>query len=125
MANDVSSLRIVPIALGGVMVAAAEGKESVTLKVSSGSTTVSPLTVIVITFDFSLAANETLPLGSVPPKSAALAGLAPVPVTAKFNRLLWKGLKGNLPYPELKGRLSSRETLESDPIPKVGQAQRN
>ena len=61
------------------------GLERVTVKFSSGSTVVSPLTLTVIILEVSLAAKVTIPDGKVPPKSAASAGLLPVPVTAQLT----------------------------------------
>ena len=70
------------MAVAVVICAPPEALDSVTVKPSSGSTVVSPLTLTVIVLLVSPAAKLTTPLGSVPPKSAALAGLAPLPVTA-------------------------------------------
>ena len=53
-----------------------------TEKSSFGSTTVSPVTLTVIVLLVSVALNVTVPLGSVPPKSAPLAACVPLPVTA-------------------------------------------
>ena len=76
-----SSLLIVPIAVAVVMIALLVGLDRVTVKFSSGSAVVSPFTFTVITLDVSPSAKVTVPPGSIPPKSVALAGLAPVPVT--------------------------------------------
>ena len=77
-----SSLVIVPAA-EAVVIVAPTGPERVTVKPSSGSTVVSPLTLTVIVCDVAPAAKFTLPLGSAPPvKSVPLAALAPLPVTA-------------------------------------------
>ena len=65
-----SSLRMVEEAVPVPMVAPT-GLESTTLKLSSGSTVVSPLTLSVIDLLVSPAAKLTVPDGSVPPKSAA------------------------------------------------------
>ncbi len=63
--------------------------ERVTVKFSFGSTVVSPWTLTVITLLVSQGAKLTTPLGNTPPtKSAALAGLVPVPVTAQLTLLL-------------------------------------
>ncbi len=43
----------------------------------------SPVTSIVMTFVVSFAEKSTMPVGSAPPKSAALVPLVAVPVTAK------------------------------------------
>ena len=57
--------------------------DSVTVKLSSGSTNMSPLTLIVTSWLVCAAVKLTVPLGStLPVKSAALAGLPPLPVTA-------------------------------------------
>ena len=71
-----SSLKIVPVAVGVMIWALPEGPESVTVKPSSGSSTVSPLTLIVSVLLVSPAEKFTWPLGIMPPKSAALAGLS-------------------------------------------------
>lgn len=76
-----SSLVIVPIAVDGENLALV-GLLKVTMKFSSGSAVESPLTLTVIVFGaVSPAAKLIVPVGKVPPKSAALAGLATVPVT--------------------------------------------
>ena len=60
------------------------GLDSVTVKFSLDSTVASPATLTVIVLLVSPAAKLTVPLGKAPPvKSAAVAGLAPLPVTAK------------------------------------------
>ncbi len=82
IARSVSSFRMVPPADGLVICASPDAFDSVTEKPSSGSTAVSPLTFTVMVLLISPAAKLTVPLGSVPPKSAALAGLTPLPVTA-------------------------------------------
>ncbi len=56
--------------------------DRVTVKPSSGSTSVSPLTSTVIVAVPSPAAKLTWPEGNAPPKSAASAASAPEPVTA-------------------------------------------
>ena len=71
-----------PVAVAVVIVAPLVGLERVTVKLSSGSTVVSPLTLTVITLEVSFAAKVTIPDGKVPPKSAASM---PVPVTAQFT----------------------------------------
>ncbi|MEZ5667269.1 MAG: hypothetical protein R3F55_07520 [Alphaproteobacteria bacterium] len=82
-AGSASSLRMVPVALAVATVAPPEAFDSVTAKVSSLSTVVSPATCTVIVFDVSPAAKLTVPLGSTPPaKSAAPAALLPEPATA-------------------------------------------
>lgn len=58
------------------------GFDNVTVKLSSNLTVLSPLTLMVIVFDDSSAPNSSKPLGHDPPKSSALAGLSPLPVTA-------------------------------------------
>jgi len=80
-----SSFSMVPVAVAVVIVAALLGLDRVTVKVSSASMLVSPLTLTVMILEVSLAAKVTVPVGNVPPKSAALAGLAPVPVTAHLT----------------------------------------
>ena len=82
IARLVSSLVIIPVAVAVVRVAPLVGLDRVTVKLSLGSTVVSPLTLTVITLDVSFAAKVTIPDGKVPPKSAALI---PVPVTAQFT----------------------------------------
>ena len=78
-----SSLRIVPVAAAVPMTVPALGLDSVTVKFSLGSTVASPATLTVIALLVSPAAKLTVPVGRTPPvKSAALAGLAPLPVTA-------------------------------------------
>ena len=76
-------MRMVPLAAAAAMVAPL-GLLSVTVKASSSSTTVSPLTCTVMVWLVSTAAKATVPEGSAAaPKSAALAGLEPEPVTAQ------------------------------------------
>ena len=75
-------MRIVPVAVAVSICALPEGFDSVTVKPSSGSIVRSPLTLIVINSLVSLGAKVTVPLGSAPPKSAALARSVPLPVTA-------------------------------------------
>ncbi len=82
IARAVSSLTIVPEAAGIVIWPPPEALERVTEKPSSRSTALSPLTVTETVLLVSPAAKLTIPLGSVPPKSAASAGWEPVPVTA-------------------------------------------
>ena len=78
-----SSLRMVPAAVAVPMVVPALGFDSVTLKFSPGSTALSPATLTVIVLPVSPAAKLTVPVGKAPPvKSPAVAGLAPLPVTA-------------------------------------------
>ena len=74
-----------PVAVAVVIVAPLVGLERVTIKFSSGSTVVSPLTLTVITLEVSFAAKLTIPDGKVPPKSVALAGLFAVPVTVQLT----------------------------------------
>ena len=79
-----SSLRMVPVAVAVPMAVPALGFDSVSVKPSVDSTTVSPATFTVIVLLVSPAAKLTVPVGNTPPaKSAAVAGLAPLPVTAK------------------------------------------
>ena len=76
-----SSLRMLPLAAPVAMVAPL-GLLKVTVKLSSSSTTVSPLTCTVIVWLLSPAAKLTVPEGSTAPlKSDASAGLEPEPVT--------------------------------------------
>ncbi len=82
IAKATSSLSIVPMAAAVVIWASPEALESVMENPSSGSIVVSPLTFTVIVWLVSPAAKLIWPPGRVPPKSAALAGLAPVPATA-------------------------------------------
>ena len=64
------------------------GLDSVTVKPSSGSTTVSPATLTVIVLLVSAAAKLTVPEGRTPPaKSDPAAALAPLPVTAQLALL--------------------------------------
>jgi ABC-type uncharacterized transport system permease subunit len=77
-----SSFWIVPLAAAVVIVAGALGLLKVTVNPSSGSITPSPVTAIVMTFVVSPAAKLTVPVGRVPPKSAASAGAPLLPVTA-------------------------------------------
>ena len=72
----VSSLLIVPAA-DAVPRIAFVGFESVMTKPSFASPIASPVTLMVMSFVASVAAKATVPVGSVPPKSAALA----VPLT--------------------------------------------
>src|SRR5438477_8859085 len=73
--------RIVPLAVAVPMA----GFDSVTVKLSSGSTTVSPATLTVIVLLVSPAAKLTVPEGkAAPTKSDPAAGLAPLPVTAQL-----------------------------------------
>ena len=65
------------------------GLDSVTVKPSSGSTVVSPATLTVMVWLVWPAAKLTVPEGSTPPaKSVALAGAAPLPVTAQVALLV-------------------------------------
>ncbi len=76
-----SSLLMTPVAVA-VPNTAPVAPESVTVKLSSGSTVVSPTTLTVMTFEVSPAAKLTEPDGAAPPwKSLALAGLVPEPLT--------------------------------------------
>ena len=68
-----------------MIVAPLVGLERVIVKFSSGSTVVSPLTLTVIILEVSFAAKVTIPDGKVPPKSVALAGFVPVPVTVQLT----------------------------------------
>ena len=82
-----SSSVMVPIAVVLVNVlllsVALVGLPNVTVNPSSGSTVVSPLTLTVIVFVVSPGAKLTVPVGKVPPtKSAAVAGLVPLPITS-------------------------------------------
>ena len=80
---ELSSLRMVLVAVAVPMVVPALGLDSVTVKFSLGSTVASPATLTVIVLLVSPAAKLTVPVGKAPPvKSAATAGLAPLPVTA-------------------------------------------
>ena len=73
----------VPVATAVVMAVPTLGAESVTVKVSLFSTAVSQATSTVTTLLVSPGAKLTVPLGRTPPtKSAASAGLVPLPVTA-------------------------------------------
>ena len=81
-ATATSSFWMVPVAVAVVRVALV-GLERVTVNPSSGSTVVSPDTLTVMTLLVSPAAKLTVPVGKVPPKSAAFAALAPDPVTAQ------------------------------------------
>ena len=85
MLSAESSLRIVPLAIAEVIVAPPLAPDSVTVKPSSGSTSVSPVTLTLMVLLVSPAAKLSVPLGSAPPKSAALAGLTPLPVTAQLT----------------------------------------
>ena len=74
------------MAVAVVIVAPPDALLKVTVNPRSGSTVVSPATLIVISFVVSPAANETCPAGNVPPtKSVANAGFAPLPITPKFT----------------------------------------
>jgi hypothetical protein len=76
-----SSLRIVPIAVDVPIVAPVDEWRT-TLKLSSFSTIISPLTSIEIIFELSPVAKDTVPDGSTPlGKSAAFAGTLPTPTT--------------------------------------------
>ncbi len=67
------------------MVVLVAGFDSVTVKPSLDSTTVSPATLTVIVLLVSPAAKLTVPEGSAAPaKSDPAAGLAPLPVTAQL-----------------------------------------
>ena len=81
----VSSSRIVPVAVVFVnvvfVVVALVGSPNVTVNCSSGSITVSPLTLIVTVLEVSPAKNVTVWEGKVPPKSLAFAELALVTST--------------------------------------------
>ena len=79
----VSSLRMVPVAVAVPMAVPALGFDRVSVKPSVDSTAVSPATLTVMVLLVSPAAKLTVPVGNTPPaKSAAVAGLAPLPVTA-------------------------------------------
>ena len=74
---------MVPVAAAVPMTVPALGLDKVTVKSSPGSTVLSPATFTVMVLLVSPAAKLTVPVGSTPPvKSAAAAGLAPLPVTA-------------------------------------------
>ena len=80
---ELSSLRMVLVAVAVLMVVPALGLDRVTVKFSLGSIVASPATFTVIVLVVSPAAKLTVPVGKAPPaKSAATAGLAPLPVTA-------------------------------------------
>ena len=76
-----SSFTMVPLAAAVTMIAGVLGLLRVTVKPSSGSTIVSPLTATVIVLVVSSAANATVPDGSAPSKSSSFAGFPPLPVT--------------------------------------------
>src|SRR6478609_12044122 len=79
-----SSLTMVPVAVAVPMVVPELGFDRVTLNPSLGSTVVSAATFTVMVLLVSPAAKLTVPVGKAAPvKSAAFAGLAPLPVTAK------------------------------------------
>ena len=80
--SSASSFKIVPTAAATVICALPGGLESVTVNCSSASRSESPVIRIVTVRLVSPGANVTCPAGSVPPKSAALAGFAPLPTTA-------------------------------------------
>ncbi len=75
-----SSLEIVPVAVQPAMVAPT-GLARSTTKFSSGSTSLSPVTVMEMVFAVSPAAKRTVPDGTVPPKSSAFALSRPKPAT--------------------------------------------
>ncbi len=82
MPNRISSFWIVPVAVAVVRVVPVVGLERVTVKSLLGSKVLSPLTLTVITLLVCPAVKLTVPVGRMlPEKSAALAGLAPLPVT--------------------------------------------
>ena len=64
---------IVPAAVA-VVIVPPTGPESVTVKVSFGSTVVSPLTLMVITLEVSPAVKVTVPLGSTSPGEVGRVG---------------------------------------------------
>ncbi|TWT92331.1 hypothetical protein Pla52n_62050 [Stieleria varia] len=70
-----SSFWIVPTAEAVVIVAGADALLSVTVKLSSGSTAVSPVTLIVIVLVTSSASNDTVSVGNAPPKSTPFASV--------------------------------------------------
>ena len=71
-----------------MVIAALVGLERVTVNPSLSSAVMSPETLTVMTFWVSPAAKVTVPDGRVPPKSAALAGLVPDPVTCQLALLV-------------------------------------
>ena len=71
---------MVPVAAAVAMVVPALGADSVTVKPSLASTVVSPATLMVMSWLVWPAAKLTVPVNA-PVKSAALAALAPLPVT--------------------------------------------
>jgi hypothetical protein len=76
---------MLPVALAVAITAPVLGEVSETTKPSSGSTLASPDTSTEIVWLVSPTPKLTTPLGSTPPtKSAAMAGLLPVPVTEKL-----------------------------------------
>ncbi|GCL48777.1 hypothetical protein NIES3804_03280 [Microcystis aeruginosa NIES-3804] len=80
---------MVPVAVAVVMLAPLVGLERMTVKFSFGSNVVSPRTLTVITLLVSPGAKLTVPDGNNPPtKSAALAGLLPLLITAQLTLLL-------------------------------------
>ena len=84
-ADDVSSFKMVPVALAAVMVAPVEGLERLRVKVSFGSIVVSPATFTVTVLLVSPAAKLTVPVGKVAPaKWIAAAGLVPLPATVQL-----------------------------------------
>ena len=80
MARGPLDARLEPASLA-VVIDPAEGFERVTVKPSSSSRAVSPLTGIDRVRLVSPSLKVTVPDGKLPPKSAASAGLAPEPVT--------------------------------------------
>src|SRR5262245_26399596 len=86
VAAELSSSNMTPVAAAVAMVVPALGADSVTVKPSLGSTVVSPATLMVMSWLVWPAAKLTVPVGNTPPsaaKSAALAGLAPLPETVQ------------------------------------------
>ena len=89
IARLVSSLRIVPLAVAAGSIVAPRGLLRVTLKPSSSSVALSPRTLTVIVRLVSFGPKETVPVGSpAATKSAASAGLVPLPLTAQLTLLL-------------------------------------
>src|SRR5437870_327839 len=80
--SEASSLTIVPVA-DDVPNPTPTAFDNEIQKPSSGSNDVSPLTLIVSVCVVSPAAKLSVPLGKLPPKSAASAAFKPWPVTAK------------------------------------------
>ena len=88
-----SSLMMRPVAVASTMfwgvLSLSLALLMVTVKPSSSSTSRSVATVMLMVRVVSFGSKVRVPAGRLPPKSAALAALAPLPVTAQSTVAAW------------------------------------